>query len=138
LKIESSATTGKSAPTGQSRDLGILVVVTTDNTELAKRRGCYGGLQSWHNVIVNTTEAALALGGINPDFVLRLIRCGQLPATKVNGRWDISESAVEARRKRLAAKRSSRSHVERQREERSARARARFTPRAGLPGGASS
>jgi hypothetical protein len=55
------------------------------------------------------------------------VRTGALRATKIGGRWDIDEASVQERKRRVAKKRSSRSHVATKREETRGRVEGMFT-----------
>ena len=49
---------------------------------------------------ITPTAAAIRLG-YDLDYVYKLIRVGRLEAEKVGTQWNVSEAAVNARRKKL-------------------------------------
>jgi excisionase family DNA binding protein len=73
------------------------------------------------------SDAARALNVEHVDYIYRLVRTGALRATKIGGRWDIDEASVQERKRRVAKKRSSRSHVATKREETRGRVEGMFT-----------
>jgi excisionase family DNA binding protein len=77
---------------------------------------------------VTVAEAAKALNLASPDFVYRLIRTGGLQARKAGGVWVIDPLSIEERKRRVAAKRSSRSNIAAERGHRMAEAEELFAP----------
>jgi hypothetical protein len=56
-------------------------------------------------------EATRALNLESPDFVYRLLRARVLKGRKVEGRWNIDPDSVAERKRRVAAKASSKSNA---------------------------
>jgi hypothetical protein len=75
---------------------------------------------------VTVTEAQRELCLDHPDVVYRLARAGVLKARKVGRIWEIDPASVEARKRAVSAKRSSRLHAEAERERRKAELVARY------------
>jgi hypothetical protein len=59
---------------------------------------------------MTASEAAAVLGVDSIDHVYKLARAGAIAGRVVDGRWRLDRACVEARRKRIEGKRSSKSH----------------------------
>jgi excisionase family DNA binding protein len=76
--------------------------------------------------MLTVTEASRRLG-ITKDLTYRLVQAGTLPATKVDGRWYITEQAVEDRLRRVVARKRKQEALRNERDRRVAAVRERFS-----------